>query len=128
MTYKEIATMVAAIGVPYAYYQFPDGTDQACPFVCFFFEGSDDFIADGTNYQRIRPLSIELYTDAKDFELEETVESLLNSYGLVYDREETYLDSEHMNMVTYTADVLINDEPITEIEIITEEENDGEQG
>ena len=26
MTYKEIATMVGSIGLPYAYYQFPEGT------------------------------------------------------------------------------------------------------
>lgn len=107
MTYKEVATMVASIDVPYAYYQFPEGTAQPTPFVCFYFDNSDDLVADNTNYQRIRPLVIELYTDNKDFALEATVESVLNRAGLVYSRAESWIDSERMNMVSYTTSVVI---------------------
>lgn len=110
MTYRQVATMINSIGIPYAYYQFPDGTGQACPFICFFFSDSNDLAADDTNYQKIRTLNLELYTDNKDFELEETVETVLNSNGLVYDRSESYLDSERMFMVVYTTDILITEE------------------
>lgn len=110
MTYKQVATMISNFGVPYAYYAFPDNTERACPFICFFFEGSDDFAADDTNYQRIRPLSIELYTDNKDFALEATIETALNQNGLVYSREETYLESELMYMVTFMTDIVITEE------------------
>ena len=89
MTYKQVAEMVSSIGVPYAYYQFPNNTGIAPPFVCFYFNSSNDFAADNTNYQRIRQLSLELYTDNKDFTLEQTVENILNQNGLVYSREET---------------------------------------
>lgn len=109
MTYRQVATMINSIGIPYAYYQFPDGTGQACPFVCFFFSDSNDLAADDTNYQKIRTLNIELYTDNKDFALEETVETVLNSNGLVYDRSESYLDSERMFMVVYTTDILVEE-------------------
>ena len=109
MTYAEVSTMINSIGLPFAYYQFPEGTDQACPFICFFFEGSNDLAADNTNYQRIRPLSIELYTDNKDFELEQTVETALNNAGLVYAREESYLNNERMYMVTFTTDIVITE-------------------
>ena len=102
--------MINSIGIPYAYYQFPDGTGQACPFICFFFSDSNDLAAENTNYQKIRTLNIELYTDNKDFALEETVETVLNSNGLVYDRSESYLDSERMFMVVYTTDILITEE------------------
>lgn len=102
--------MVAGIGLPYAYYQFPEGTEQACPFICFYFTNSNDLAADDTNYQKIRPLAIELYTDNKDFTTEAAVESALNSNGLVYAREETYLDSERMYMVTYTTEIVITEE------------------
>lgn len=114
MTYKEIATMVSSIGLPYAYHQFPEGTGQECPFVCFYLDGSNDMAADNTNYQRIRPLTFELYTDNKDFALEETVETVLNQNGFVYSRAETYIDTERMNMVTFETEV-----------IITEEQNNG---
>ncbi len=110
MTYKEINTMVEGIGIPYAYYQFPEGTDQPCPFICFYFPSSNDFAADNTNYQKIRPLVIELYTDNKDFALEDTVEAALNQGGLVFDRDESYIDSERMNMVTYTTEVIITED------------------
>lgn len=110
MTYRQVATMIRSIGIPYAYYQFPDGTAQACPFICFFFSDSNDLAAENTNYQKIRTLNIELYTDNKDFALEETVETVLNSNGLVYDRSESYLDSERMFMVVYTTDILVTEE------------------
>lgn len=107
MTYQQVATMVASIGVPYAYYQFPEGTAVAPPFVCFYFSGSNDLYADDKNYQHIRPLTIELYTDNKDFTLEATVEGVLASNGLTYARSESWIDSERMNMVAYTTDVII---------------------
>ena len=109
MTYKQVAEMVGTIGVPYAYYQFPNNTGIAPPFVCFYFDSSNDFAADNVNYQRIRPLSIELYTDNKDFTLEQTVENVLNQNGLVYSREETYLDSERMYMVTFMTEIIITE-------------------
>ena len=109
MTYKQVAEMVSSIGVPYAYYQFPNNTGIAPPFVCFYFNRSNDFAADNTNYQRIRPLSLELYTDNKDFTLEQTVENILNQNGLVYSREETYLDSEKMYMVTFMTEIIITE-------------------
>ena len=117
MTYQEVATMVASIGVPYAYYQFPEGTAQPTPFVCFYFDNSDDLVADNTNYQRIRPLVIELYTDNKDFAAEENVETALNSAGLVYSRSETFIDSERLYEVIFSTEIVITDEPI----ITTEE-------
>ena len=110
MTYKEIAEMIDSIGIPCAYYQFPDGTDMACPFICFYFDYDNDFIAENINYQPIRTLIVELYTDNKDFALEQTVEDTLNANGLVYSRGETYIDSERMNMVTYTTEILITKE------------------
>lgn len=110
MTYRQVAEMVSSIGVPYAYYQFPNNTGIAPPFVCFYFDSSNDFAADNTNYQKIRRLNIELYTDSKDFTLEQTVEDTLSNSGLVYYREETYLDSERMYMVSYETEIVITEE------------------
>ena len=110
MTYKEVAQMVAGIGLPYAYDHFTEGPEAPDPpFICFYFAGSDDLAADDENYQRIRPLTLELYTDNKDFSLEETVEAALNGAGLVYSREETYIDSERMYMVTFSAEIIITE-------------------
>lgn len=108
MTYKQIASMVSSIGLPYAYYQFPEGTAQAPPFVVFFYADTDDVFADDTNYQRIATLNIELYTSEKDFATEETIEQILANINLTYYKEENYIDSEQMWQIAYEMEVIIN--------------------
>ena len=108
MTYKQIASMVSSIGLPYAYYQFPEGTAQAPPFVVFFYADTDDVFADDTNYQRIATLNIELYTNEKDFAMESTVEQILTNNNLTYYKEENYIDSERMWQIAYEMEVIIN--------------------
>ena len=110
MTYKEVASMIDSIGVPFAYYQFKKETAKPPPFICFYYDGSNDLAADNTNYQQIRPLVLELYTDEKDFTMEATVEATLNEYGLVYSRSESYIDSEKMYMVTYMTEIVITED------------------
>lgn len=108
MTRTEIAAMLEAVGIPVAYYQFPE-PGQEPPFICYFFAGDHDFIADNTNYQKIDRLSVELYTDNKDFGLEKSVEDALNGAGLVWSREDSYIDSEKMNEVAYESEVVITE-------------------
>lgn len=108
MTFTEISQMVEDIGLPFAYYQFPEGTGQQPPFICFYFPDNDDFIADNINYVKVEALRVELYTDAKDFALEAEVEAALNEAGLVYSRTEAPIESERMYLVSYDTEVLIN--------------------
>ena len=125
MTTQEVATMVAEIGIPYAYYQFPEGTEQATPFVCFFYSGDNDFKADNSNYQKIEHLILELYTDNKDFSLEATVENVLTSYGLVWSRDEEWLGDERMLEVIYEMDVVITETDPEETTTNTEDNTNG---
>lgn len=108
MTYKEIADMIAEIGLPNAYYEFSDNTEQNPPFVCFYFPESDDFFADNQNYVGIRRLFVELYADNKDFTLESTVENVLTSHGLTFRKSEEYITSERMLQTLYETEVIIN--------------------
>lgn len=100
--------MVASIGLPYAYYQFPEGTAQKPPFVVFFYTQTDDLYADDENYQRIVTLNIELYTDEKDFDQEASLETILKNNNLTYYKEENYIDSESMWQIAYEMEVIIN--------------------
>lgn len=127
MTTQEVAAMIAEIQIPYAYYQFPEGTEQPTPFACFFYSGDNDMKADDANYQKIEHLIIEIYTDNKDFELEATVEGILASHGMVWSRDEEWIESERMLEVIYEMDVVITEadpEPTTET---TEENTNVEQ-
>ena len=108
MTYKQIATLVNTFGLPNAYYQFPDNTPQVPPFVCFYFEDSDDVYADNSNYQRITELTIEFYSDAKDFYYESLIEETLTAAGLTYRKSEQFIDSEKLHETVYEMEVLIN--------------------
>jgi hypothetical protein len=108
MTYAEISQMISAVGIPYAYRHFEEGSGQQPPFITFYYDDENDLKADNINYQRIRPLTIELYTDNKDFVLEAAVESVLTANDLAFSRTEVFIDSEQMYMVTYNTEVLIN--------------------
>lgn len=107
MTPSQVKTMIEAVGIPSAYYQFAENTGQEPPFICYFFDRSNDMIADNTNYVRVEHLYIELYTDAKDFELEARVENILNDNELVFSREETNLDSERMHETIYQTEIIL---------------------
>ena len=113
MTYQEINTLIESIGVPSAYYQFTADTAVPPPFICFYFDNDPDLHADNVNYQKIAHLIIELYTDEKDFDLESTVESALNTAGISYGRNETHIDSEKLYLVTYSTNLIITQEENT---------------
>lgn len=108
MTKTEVAQMIAEVGIPYAYYQFTNDTAQPCPFICFYFADSDDMSADNKNYVKVRRLIVELYTDNKDFEMEDTVETVLNEHGLFYSKSEVYIDTERMYEVIFESEVILN--------------------
>lgn len=108
MTIKKVAQMIASVGLPYAYYQFPENTGQQPPFICFYYPQSNDFVADNENYKKVNALTIELYTDNKDFGLEARIEEVLKANGLVFSWMETFIDSERMHMTTYNTEVIID--------------------
>lgn len=107
MTIPEIDAMVGQIGLPYAYYQFPE-TGQQPPFICWFFDGIDDVYGDNINYQRIAVLNIEFYSEEKDFVTEGAIETVLTLNSFSYVKDESYIDSEKMHLTVYTLEVLIN--------------------
>ena len=117
MTYLEFAQIVGSVttgtgtnttSVPFAYYQFTADTAKEPQFICYYFTQSDDFGADNINYQPIRRAVIELYTDQKDFTLEQAVEALLTSNELVYAKDEAFIDSEQLHLTSYETEVIIS--------------------
>lgn len=109
MTYQSIATMLNSVGIPTAYHHFDEGSGQEPPFICFFYESSADMYADDSNYQKIENLVVELYTDNKNFALEQRLESVLRDAGLTWSRDETYISTERMYEVVYNIVVIITE-------------------
>lgn len=108
MTLEKVHELVESLGYPCSYYQFTEDTAVAPPFICWLLEGDNDFQADDINYARIRPLTIEFYTDVKDFAAETAIEDALDAAGMAYAKDETYIDSERMHETIYTMEVVIN--------------------
>ena len=115
MTRDDIASMIAGIGLPYAYDHFTkEEAPSGPPFICFLYTSDDDFLADDRNYQRITGLTVELYTDAPDWAREEAVETALNSSGLVYGKNgPSYISAERMYQTTWDTTVVLTEPPPT---------------
>ena len=69
------------------------------------YPNSDNFAADSMVYFKVNRLNIELYTDLKDVELEETVEAVLDRHGIFYEKSEVWIESENLYEVLYQMEV-----------------------
>ena len=105
MTHGEVMAMVAEMGLPYAYHHFAEGESPEPPFIVFLYPEADNFAADGTVYFKINRLHIEIYTDLKQPELEESVEAVLLKNGIFYSKTETRIESEKLYEVLYGMEV-----------------------
>jgi len=109
VTHTEISDMIKGIGLAYAYDHFEKEEAVDPPFICFLYPGRSDFHADGISYKKITELRIELYTDNKDFDLEEAVETALENADIGYSKlGPTYISSERMYVTTYEMSVMLD--------------------
>ena len=105
MTHQEVLEMMNEMKLPYAYHHFVEGESPDPPFLVFLYPNSDNFAADGMVYFKVNRLNIELYTDLKDVELEETVEAMLDKHGIFYEKSEVWIESENLYEVLYQMEV-----------------------
>lgn len=105
MTHEEVMAMLSELNIPFAYDHFAEGESPEPPFICFLFPGSDNFSADNVVYAAFEELHIELYTDEKDPELEESVEAVLTGHELFWQKTEVWIESEKLYEVLYRMTV-----------------------
>ena len=84
-----------------AYRAFPVGAAPALPFICFMETESSNFFADAKVYKKVQGVDIEFYSDQKDTASEGAIEEMLNSNQILWDKTETYIDSQNMLQVVY---------------------------
>ena len=96
MTYEQIAEMMEEMGLPFAYHHYAEGESPEPPFLLFL---------SPVAYFSCKQLDIELYTDKKQPELEEQVESVLSQHEIYYTKTETFIDSEELYEVLYEMEV-----------------------
>ena len=105
MTHEDVMQMLAETEIPFAYDHFAEGESPDSPFIYFLFPGSENFAADNVVYMEFSNLSIELYTDEKDPELEDRVEAVLNAHELFWNKSEVWIESEKLYEVLYQMTV-----------------------
>lgn len=96
-----IIELLTRLGVPFAYDHFAEGEAPEPPFICYRIPGSDNFGADGVVYFGVNVIDIELYTDFKDPDIEMELEDLLKEYGIFFNKNETFIESEKLYEVLY---------------------------
>lgn len=62
---------------------------------------SNNFGADGMVYLKINEVHIELYTDCKDLSAEQKTETVLDKYGIFFEKSEVWIESEKLYEVLY---------------------------
>ena len=90
MTYENVIEMLEEAGLPLAYDHFAEGESSEPPFLIFLFPGTDNVFAD----------------DKKDPETENTIEDILISHELPYEKSEVWIESEKMYEVLYQTQMI----------------------
>lgn len=108
MKFSEVYALLKRSGLDVGYYQWEEKQVPPLPYILYYFPNMDPEAADNANYASIYQLNVELYTKNKDFELEANLDTVLTDGGMVFRKEETYIDSERMYEVLYTMEVLID--------------------
>lgn len=101
----KMLSILQEIQLPFAYDHFAEGESPEPPFICYLIPGSDNFAADGQVYVKINEFHIELYTDCKNPAIETSIETVLDKYGLFYNKSEIWIASEKLYEVLYTFEM-----------------------
>jgi hypothetical protein len=99
-----LAQILSEAGIPVTRGGFKKA--QALPYIVYVFSHSNNFSADSKVYLKRDNYQIELYTEKKDIALEERLEGIFDEHGLVYDKTETYLESEKLIEVLYEIQLI----------------------
>lgn len=109
MILSELKTILDGSGFPVAYSHFTPSENNPVPdppFVCYLVTSSSNFSADNQVYKQIQNVQIELYTDNKDLEAEEKIETILNDHEIPFGTSETFIESEALYQKIYEVRLL----------------------
>ena len=103
----KVLSVLKEIGITYAYDHFAEGEVPDTPFICYRIPDSDNFAADGKVYYKVNKVYIEVYTDTKDLEVENKVDSVKEVSNAFIDTIFTELGLKAVNKETAIKDLAI---------------------
>jgi len=103
MELDEIYAKLKTLKIPVAYLKF--NKPQQLPFAVYYESGTDIQGADGYNLYRDVSITIELYTEVKQPQLERQIEALFRDRE-IEKSSDTYLKDEDMYMTVFSFDTI----------------------
>ena len=101
----DLIRLLEETGIPFPYDHFAEGESPDPPFICYLLPQSDNFSADGKVYLKVSSVNIELYTDSKDLAVEQKLDAVLDTHGILYDKTEVWIESERPYEVLYSFEM-----------------------
>ena len=101
----DLVRLLEETGIPFAYDHFAEGESPDPPFICYLLPQSDNFSADGKVYLKVSSVNIELYTDSKDLAVEQKLEAVLDTHGILYAKTEVWIESAKLYEVLYSFEM-----------------------
>ena len=109
MNQVQMIALLNTLSVSSFYGQAPVGT--VLPFLTIHTEQPDNFAADNGVYVEKWNFRIDLYSTAKNLEIEAAIKKLLNDNGIYWTKTEEYIDTENCWEVEFEFEVLGNEDP-----------------
>lgn len=95
MNRKELFSMLKTLDIPVVYMQWAPDTAPDPPFICYRFASNDGSLqADNVNFYNVSEWYVELYTDTKNDELEESLEALFYSHEIPFEKTEAQIEED----------------------------------
>ena len=101
MKHKDIYKLLKTLNIPVAYDHFDSSKTTTPPFVAYREVRPETFKADGVTYYRPYEYEIELVTSKKDLSLEQTIEELLTTNKIPYDKSDEGWDEKEKTSSGY---------------------------
>lgn len=103
MTLKELYGALKATKYPVAHYAFKSPTPA--PFVVYLTPTRTGIAADNKQILHVQHIRVELYTKSKSQADEARLEAALDTLGVIYEVDETAIDSEGLYVCGYEFDI-----------------------
>lgn len=106
MNLNDFYEKLKELGLPTTYYEWEVGKVPELPYIVYYESGKNPFYADNENYFATKLVTVELYTEYKDTELESLLEAFFNSQNITLsDVYENFWTDEHLHEVSYEFEI-----------------------
>lgn len=102
MDRETLYALLSSVGLPLCYKTWLPDDAPPPPRMCYRYMNNDaDLKADNVNFVRVSEWALELYTKAKDDEVEAAIERLFMENEIVFSKTEAEISSEGLYEVLY---------------------------